>query len=135
MTEKDDRERTSMDHELQTPEDNLLRREERAAAADASGIGGPAPAYEGTEEVAPLEEGGQGVAEGFEESERELTEQASHGENRLSPETDAFSVDEESDRADAVYAEPDEVDPTEITSDPREGPDDPGEGPGIAADR
>ena len=135
MTEKDDRERTSMDHEPETPEDDLLRREERAAAADASEIGGPAPDYEGPEEAVPLEEGGQGVAEGFEESERELTEQASHGENRLSPETDAFSVDEESDRADAVYAEPDEVDPTETTSDPREGPDDPGEGPGIAADR
>src|SRR5215212_9146927 len=32
------------------PEDDLARREEEAAAAEASGIGGPAPDYEGPEE-------------------------------------------------------------------------------------
>jgi hypothetical protein len=83
----------------------------------------------------PVEEAGGGVAEGFEESERELEEHASHAENRRSPESDAFPPEEESDRASQVYAEPDEVDPTEITRDPQEGPEDPGQGPGIAADR
>jgi hypothetical protein len=117
------------------PNDDLLRREEDAAAGEAAGIGGPAPDYEGPEEALPLEEGGEGVAEGFEESERELTEQASHAENEFEPGADAFSEEQESDRSDAAYGEPDEVDPTEVTRDPRAGSDDPGEGPGIAADR
>jgi hypothetical protein len=133
--ENHDRERTSMDYELEPSEDPLERREERAAAAEAAAIGGPAPDYKGDEESRPLEEGGEGVAEGFEESERELIEQASHGDQRYSPEADAASPEEESDRATSVYAEPDEVDPTEVVRDPREERDDPGEGPGLAAER
>ena len=133
--ENPDRERTSLDVELDTPEDPLLRREERAAAAEAAAIGGPAPEYEGGEEARPLEESGQGVAEGFEQSERDLMEQAAHGEQRYSPEVDAFTTEERSDEATAVYGEPDEVDPTEVTRDPREGGKDPGQGPGIASER
>jgi hypothetical protein len=129
------RERTSMDHDLDTPEDPLLRQEESAAAADAGSIGGSPPAYEGGEAARPLEEGGQGEAEGFEVAERDLEETASHGDGGYSPEADEFMAEEESDRADAVYAEPDEVDPTEVVRDPREGEDDPGAGPGIAPDR
>ena len=83
----------------------------------------------------PLEEAGQGEAEGFEQAEQELIEHAEHRENRLDPETDAFSPEEESDRSTAVYGEPDEVDPTEVRRDPREGPDDPGAGTDIAPDR
>ena len=116
-------------------EEEAVSREEDAAAAEAAGIGGPAPDYEGPEEAVPLEEGGEGVAEGFEESERELEEQASHGDSRYTPEADEFSAEEESDRSTARYGEPDEVDPTEVTRDPSEDPDDPGEGPGLAADR
>ncbi len=133
--EKPDRERTSVDAELDTPEDPLLRREERAAAAQAGAIGGPAPEYEGDEAARPLEESGQGVAEGFEQSERDLVEEAAHGEERYSPEIDAFPPEERSDEATAVYGEPDEVDPTEVTRDPREAGEDPGQGPGIAPDR
>jgi hypothetical protein len=133
--ENPQRERTSMDAELETPEDPLLRREERAAAAEAGRIGGPGPDYAGDEEARPVEEGGGGVAEGFEESERELIEEASHGEGRRSPEADAFTDEAESDRATSVYGEPDETDPTEVVRDPREEGDDPGEGPGLAADR
>lgn len=86
-------------------------------------------------EQAPLREAGQGEAEGFEQAERELERQATHEDDRYSPRRDAFTPEEESDASSAVYGEPDEVDPTEVTRDPREGPDDPGEGPGIAADR
>jgi hypothetical protein len=132
---EEDRERTSMDHDLDTPEDPLLRREESAAAAEAGSIGGDAPDYEGDETARPLEEGGEGEAEGFELAEHELEEAASHGEGRHSPEADEFEVDPGSDRADAVYGEPDEVDPTEVVRDPREGEDDPGAGPGLAPDR
>ena len=116
-------------------EDPAVRREEDAAAAEAGGIGGPKPDTEGDEAARPVEEGGGGVAEGFEESERELAEHASHGENRRDPESDAFSPEAEGDRSTARYGEPDEADPTEVVRDPDERPDDPGEGPGIAADR
>ncbi len=130
-----ERERTSMDRELPPAEDALLRREEDAAAAEAGQLGGPAPETEGDEASRPLEEAGGGEAEGFEQSERELGEQAAHGEQRWSPEEDAMAPEVEGDRASPTYAEPDEVDPTEVTSDPSEGPDDPGKGPGIAAER
>jgi hypothetical protein len=131
----DERERTSMDYDLDTPEDPLLREEEGKAAAEAGSIGGRPPEYEGDEADRPLEESGQGEAEGFELAERDLGETASHGDGRYSPEADEFTPEEQSDRADAVYGEPDEVDPTEVVRDPREGEDDPGAGPGIAPDR
>jgi hypothetical protein len=65
---------------------DLERSEEQAAAAEAGAIGGrasdvPAP-LEGTPDEAqrPLEEAGQGEAEGFEQAERDLVEHASHGD-------------------------------------------------------
>jgi hypothetical protein len=154
--ERPERERTSMDREPPRAEDPLLRREERAAAAEAGRIGGPAPDTEGDEADRPVEEAGGGEAEGFETAERELVEQASHGENRWTPEEDAFTPEGErdrpaaadddapledlapdarGDRAAQVHGEPDEVDPTEVVRDPKEGPDDPGEGPGLASER
>jgi hypothetical protein len=128
------RERTTMD-EGGAPgsEDEIVRGEEERAGADARDIGGPGPPNEGDEASRPVEEGGGGEAEGFEQAERELEEQASHGENRWDPETDAFTPEE--DEPSTVYGEPDEVDPTEVTRDPLEGPDDPGAGPGIAPER
>lgn len=131
----EERERTSMDQPLDPAEDPLNRREEEAARREAGGIGGPAPEPEGDEASRPVEEAGGGEAEGFEQAERELVEQAQHGENRWDPETGAFTPEVESDNANAVYGEPDEVDPTEVVRDPDEGPDDPGAGPGIAPDR
>lgn len=133
--ERPGRERTSMDREPPSPEDDLLREEEQAAAAEAGEIGGPAPEPEGDEASRPVEEGGGGQAEGFEQSERELGETAAHGESRWSPEADALTPEVEGDTASPAYSEPDEVDPTEVTSDPREGSDDSGEGPGIASER
>jgi hypothetical protein len=154
--ERPERERTSMDRDAPPAEDPLLRREESAAAAEAARIGGPGPETDGDEADRPVEEAGGGEAEGFEIAERELAEQASHGDQRWSPEADAFSPEGEPDRPAAAgdeaapedlapegrgdrvapaYGEPDEVDPTEVVRDPREGPDDPGEGPGLAAER
>jgi hypothetical protein len=127
------RERSSMDYDLEPSEDPLERRAEREAAAEAGAIGGPAPDYGGDEEDRALEEGGEGVAEGFEESERELIETAEHGDAGFVP--DPAEPEVESDLSTAEYGEPDELDPTELVSDPSEEEDDPGAGPGLAADR
>jgi hypothetical protein len=139
---EEDRERTSMDSELDTPEDPLLRREETAAAREARNIGGPTPGYEDEEDLPasdaqrPLYEGGEGVEEGFEIAEDDLEEAASHEENRYSPEAHDFGDEESAGDADAVSSEPDEIDVTETVRDPEAGTDDdPGEGPGISHDR
>ncbi len=81
-----------------------------------------------------VEEAGGGEAEGFEQAERELRENAEHGDLGHSPRHDAFPPEPESDRSTAVYGEPDEVDPTEVVADP-ELEDDPGRGTDIAPDR
>ncbi|MEA2363625.1 MAG: hypothetical protein QOD71_2770 [Thermoleophilaceae bacterium] len=121
-------------------DDPLISEEAAAAAAEAASIGGPRPDYDvdddrRDESWRPLEEAGEGEAEGFELAERDLIEEASHGDERRSPEVDSFTPERESDEATAVYGEPDEVDPTEVVSDPAEDEDDPGAGPGVAADR
>jgi hypothetical protein len=117
-------------------DEEFARHEEEAAAAEAAAIGGEGPDYETDEAHRPLEEAGEGEAEGFEDSEAELIDAASHGEYRHNPAEDAFTPEERSDESGAVYGEPDEIDPTEVVRDPEAGEDeDPGEGPGIAADR
>lgn len=107
--ENPDRERTSMDYELEPSGDPLEREAESEAAAEAGAIGGPAPDYAGDEEDQALEESGGGVSEGFEESERELIESAGHGDARFIPE--AAEPEIESDRSTAEYGEADEEEP------------------------
>ncbi len=67
--------------------DDLAREQAEQAAAEAGAIGGrvssePPPVDEDRADEAqrPLDEAGQGEAEGFEEAERELVEHASHGD-------------------------------------------------------
>jgi hypothetical protein len=134
--------RPSMDTDLGTPEDDLLRREEEAARREAAGIGGRRPEYENEEGLPAdeseraLDEAGEGYEEGFEVAEGDLVESASHGENRYDPSVEDFGDDESAGDADVLDAEPDEVDVTETVRDPNAGPgEDPGEGPGISADR
>ena len=98
-----------MDYDLEPSEDPLERRAESEAAAQAGAIGGPAPDYAGDEEDRALEEGGEGVAEGFEESERELIEAASHGDARFVPEPAEPEI--ESDLSTAEFGEADEEEP------------------------
>jgi hypothetical protein len=98
------------------PEDEpLVSDEERAAAAEAAGIGGRRPDYDvdddSDESTRALEEAGEGESEGFELAEHDLIEEASHGEEGRSPERDAFDSEVESDDADSVYGEADEVEP------------------------
>jgi hypothetical protein len=90
--------------------DPLVQEQEQAAAQEAGNIGGRGGAREDADPaMAPVEEAGGGVAEGFEQSERELIERASHGDERSTPETDAFTPEQESDRSTAAYGEADEV--------------------------
>jgi hypothetical protein len=65
------------------PEADLEREQEEAAAAQAARIGGSPTSVDGEsvdEAQRPLDEAGQGEAEGFEQAERELIEHASHGD-------------------------------------------------------
>jgi hypothetical protein len=127
-----------------TPDDDLIREEEAAAAAAAGKIGGVAGDEDDFDpEMRPVYEAGGGEAEGFEQAEADLVENASHGDGRGDPLSDAFTPEVESDRSGAAYGEPDEVDVTETVRDPdpardpgEEPPaDDPGAGPGISHDR
>ncbi len=134
--------RPSMDTDLGTAEDDLLRREEEAARREAAGIGGRRPDYENEEGLPAneservVEEGGEGFEEGFEVAEEDLIETASHGENRYDPSDDAFADEESAGDADVLDGEPDQVDVTETVRDPDAGEgEDPGEGPGISHDR
>jgi hypothetical protein len=113
---EEDRERTSMDSDPDTPEDPLLRREEAAARREAGGIGGARPDYENEEDLQaseaerPLAEGGEGVEEGFEIAEDDLEEAASHEGSRYAPQEHDFGDEESAGDADAVSGEPDEID-------------------------
>jgi hypothetical protein len=86
--------------------DPIAEEEADAAAAEAAGIGGPAP-DDPVDDPAerPLVEGGGGQAEGFELAEAELIDNASHGDQKRFPEQDAGSPEEPTD---TVYGEPDE---------------------------
>lgn len=94
-------------------DERYLRHEEEAAALEAARIGGERPDYEGDEADRAVDEAGGGVAEGFEESERELIEAASHGENRHDPATEAFTPEVESDESTAEYGEADDAEPAD----------------------
>jgi hypothetical protein len=116
-------------------QDPLVEDQEAAAAADAAAIGGEGGSDNPDPEMQPVEEAGGGVAEGFEQAEDDLIENASHGDGAGNPEADAIDNENvEADRSTAAYGEPDEIDATEVTSDPDE-PDGPGEGTPIAPDR
>ena len=96
----------------QDPIDQLVAREEAAAAAEAAAVGGTPGADVGEAEddpaMRPVYEAGGGEQEGFELAEAELVENASHGEGRANPASDAFAPEAESDRSTAEYGEPDQ---------------------------
>ena len=116
-------------------DDPLVEDEEAAAAEEAAAIGGEPGIDETDPALRPVYEAGGGDAEGFEQAEADLIENASHGDGAGNPERDAIDNEHvEVTRANVEYGEPDEIDPTERTSDPDE-PDDPGRGTPIAPDR
>jgi hypothetical protein len=98
------------------PDDrNTIREEEEAAAAEARRIGGRS-GMEGMDEAkrAAAEHGG-GEAEGFEEAEELLEEQATHGDPAVDPIADAPAP--ETDKQLAEYGEADEFESTETRED------------------
>lgn len=96
-------------------EEREIREEEEAAAAEAARIGGRSGMEDMAESERASAEHGGGEAEGFEEAEELLVEQASHGDPAVDPLHDAGAVEEERDPA--THGEPDEVDSTETDVD------------------
>ena len=93
------------------PDDDLIREEEAAAAADARRIGGVAGDEDDFDpEMRPVYEAGGGEAEGFEQAEADLVENAQHGDGRGDPLGDAFTPESESDLSGVEYGEADEED-------------------------
>lgn len=90
-------------------DEEILEEEEDAAAAEAGRIGGRS----GMEDIDPAErasaEHGGGEAEGFEEAEELLEDQAEHGDPLVNPLTDAGEVEAEPDPG--TYGEADDVEP------------------------
>jgi hypothetical protein len=118
------------------PDEQLVAEEESAAAAEAAQIGGPGPHDSADPALEPVYEAGGGSEDGWEAAERDLIENASHGEGRGDPLRDAFTPEIETDRSTAIYAESDRTPSTEVRHDPDEGADDPMEGdPNLSADR
>lgn len=119
------------------PDDSDLVREEEAAAAEAAGrIGGTAGDEDDFDPaMRPVYEAGGGVAEGFEQAEADLVDNAQHGDGHGDPLSDAFTGEVESDRAGATYGEGDAEKVTEVVRDPDAPDDDPGAGPRITSER
>jgi hypothetical protein len=91
------------------PQDLEAQRETDAAAHEAAGVGGRAPEDEDPARR-PVDEAGGGEAEGFEQAEEDLRENAEHGQlGPRDPNRDVFTPEKESDLADGEYAEADDA--------------------------
>lgn len=97
------------------PGDDIVETEEDAAAAEAARIGGRS-GMEGMDEAerASAEHGG-GEAEGFEEAEELLQENATHGDPGADPLADAAAPEAEPDPA--THGEADGIESTETDAD------------------
>ena len=105
-----------------TPDDDLIREEEAAAAAAAGQIGGIAGDENDFEpEMRAVYEGGGGESEGFELAERDLIENAQHGDGKGDPLSDAFTPETESDLAGVEYGGADEERVSEVVDDAEAG--------------
>jgi hypothetical protein len=97
------------------PDEDVVREEEEAAAAEAARIGGRGGADHVEDEAErPLAEGGGGEAEGFEQAEHDLVENATSLD---SPNPETHAGQPEAERSEAEYGEPDEVEVSEADDD------------------
>jgi hypothetical protein len=72
----------------------IVEEAEEAAAAEAAEIGGEAPKDSDDPAEQPLVEAGEGESEGFELAERQLVDNASHGDEHRFPDRDAPPAEE-----------------------------------------
>lgn len=109
--------------ERRDSEDDVVRKQEEAAAAEAGRIGGRS-GMEGMDEAerASAEHGG-GQAEGFEQTEELLEGQAGHGDTSVDPLAGAEEPAEE-EQDPATYGEADELESTETDEDTQGTPGD-----------
>jgi hypothetical protein len=99
-------------------DDDFVAAEEAAAAAEARGIGGPRlDDAHGDEAFEAVYEAGGGEAEGFELAEEQLVENATHGDGRAEPLSDAFTPEVEADEQTAVDGEADDERVSELDED------------------
>jgi hypothetical protein len=89
------------------PEDAAVEEAEEEAAAEAGAIGGVTGEERIPDAERPLAEAGEGVAEGFEQSEEDLIEAASHGDPAGNPLGDRFTPEDAESEGLAEYGEPD----------------------------
>ncbi len=91
------------------PQDLQAEREADAAAHEAAGIGGRAPEDEDPARR-PVDEAGGGEAEGFEQAEADLRENAEHGQlGPRDPNRDVLTPEEQNDLSGAEYGEADDA--------------------------
>jgi hypothetical protein len=95
---------------MSAEEEGRIREEEAEAAREAAKIGGDVRPETDDPARKPLMEAGEGEAEGFELAEKELEENASHGDGRGFPRDDVPDPEEASE---AEYGEPDEPVPSD----------------------
>ena len=87
-------------------DEEFVREQEEAAAAEAGGIGGEGSDMDLDPAQRPLAEAGEGESEGFEDAEKELIEHASHGDSGPDP-THMAGEPEGAGGANAEYGEAD----------------------------
>ncbi|HUC07995.1 MAG TPA: hypothetical protein VMR96_07880 [Solirubrobacterales bacterium] len=79
---------------MENTSDNKDERETEAAEAEAGRIGGEVTPMSDDPAREPLEEAGQGEAEGFEQAERRLEDIAAHGDQHRFPDRDVPEAEE-----------------------------------------
>ncbi len=98
---------------LPEPDRDRVDAEADAAAAEAGAIGGRVDPDDDVDPAQrPVEEGGGGYAEGFEQAEADLIESAEHGEGGH----DRGIPEPESARSGAAYGDADNIDRTDETA-------------------
>ncbi|HEX2016829.1 MAG TPA: hypothetical protein VGN69_09050 [Solirubrobacteraceae bacterium] len=102
---------------MSSADDELVREQAQAAAREAAAIGGDPGHHEPDPALAPVAEAGGGVAEGFEQAEEDLIDNAENFDVPGSPRNRAYPAEREADRAGAVYADADELTSTERVDD------------------
>ena len=101
-------------------DEDVVAREEAAAASEAGSIGGRREP-DADEAERPVAEGGGGEAEGFELAEDDLRDEAEHGEGHYPP-TEAGEPEAEDPQAE--YSEPDQLGSTAREEEPPDEPED-----------